>query len=218
MNTTELLAVFREEMGDEEAPHLWSDSLLFSYMNEAQEMFCRETEGIEDSSTVSVCRLSVVPDTEWYPISPKILKLRRATRTDTGRPVRLLNFEKAPDYGVLFDGKPGPLNTLVTGAEKSKLRAWPMPNETITVELSVFRLPLEIITDEGNQELEIDSQHHLPLVMWMKHRAYGKEDAETYDRRKADDFQMRFMAYCDRARQEQTRARREVGTVAYGGI
>ena len=218
MNSSELLALFREEMNDLEDPYLWSDRLLYAYMNEAQEKFCRETEGIEDASTSSVCRINIAPAADWYPISPKILKLRRATRADTGRPLRLINSEKAPQEGVLFDGRPGPLSTLVTGLEKHKLRAWPMPNESLVVELTVFRLPLETITDAGNQEFEIDEQHHLALLMWMKHRAYGKEDVETYDRRKAEDFEGRFLMYCVRAREEQIRARREVGTVAYGGL
>lgn len=97
------------------------------------------------------------------------------------------------------------------------LRAWPFPNNTATVELRVFRLPLVPITDAGDQELEIDEQHHLSLLLWMKHRAYGKEDAETFDRSKRDDFEQRFQAYCARAKAEQVRLRHPAGTVQYGG-
>lgn len=218
MNSTELLELFREEMSDTQAPHLWSDALLFAYMNEAQEMFCRLTEGIEDSSTADVCRLAIAPAADWYPISRKILKIRQATRSDTGTQIRLINAEKAPQEGVRFDGRPGPLKALVTGLEKHKLRAWPLPSEAVTVELSVFRLPLDRITGNGNQDFEIDEQHHMALLMWMKHRAYGKEDAETFDRRKADDWEARFRLYCEQAKEEQVRARHVPSTVAYGGI
>jgi hypothetical protein len=223
MNSTELLETFREEMNDVATPYLWSDLLVYRYINDAQEMFCRLTEGIEDSSDETICRLAIESGTEWYATSPLILKIREAVDTSTGRPYGIVNMEKASTLGVLFNGNPGPLKLFVTGLEKNKLRAWPKPNEDAEVELRVFRLPKPVvaqtaITDDGDQVLEIDDRHHLSLLMWMKHKAYGKEDAETFDRRKSDEFEARFRAYCSDARIEQERARRSVGTVMYGGI
>lgn len=219
MTSEELIELFRDEVSDLAEPYLWSDRLLYRYLNEAQEMFCRDTFGIADSSTVSVCRLAVEPDVDWYALSPKVLKVRSATRADTGRPLRLLNAEKAPQEGVLFDGRPGPLSTLVQGLEKSRLRAWPMPSETITVNLSVFRLPLETLSEDNNHvELEIDSQHHVPLMHWMKYRAYAKDDVETMDLRKSEKNFTEFKNYCSRAKDEQSRAMRDTGVVAYGGL
>ena len=102
--------------------------------------------------------------------------------------------------------------------EKHKLRAWPLPFDDATVELRVFRLPLEPITDIGDQELEVDEQHHNALLLWMKHLAFSKQDAETFDRGKADECERRFRAYCHAALKEQERARRNSGTVVYGGL
>lgn len=211
--------MFREEMNDTEAPYLWSSSLLYAYMSEAQEMFCRKTEGIEDASTPSVCRVAIAPAADWYTLSPLITKIRGATRADTGAPIRVISAEKAPIEGVRFDGRPGPLRALVTGLERHRVRAWPMPNEALTIELQVFRLPLtEITGTDRSEQFEIDRQHHMSLLHWMKFRAYGKEDVETYDRRKAEEHETRFLAYCEQAKEEQVRARHTPGTVAYGGI
>jgi hypothetical protein len=218
MNSTEILEVFREEMNDAVAPYLWSDALIYRYLDDAQKMFCRKTEGIEDSSTAEITRLEVVPATDWYATDRRILKVRKAYEVATGREIPIVNMEVAGKEGLRFDGRPGPMKALVTGLEKNKLRAWPMPSTAMLVDLSVFRLPLVTITDDGDQELEIDEQHHLSLLMWMKHKAYGKEDAETFNRRKSDDYEMRFLAYCVEARKEQERARRNTGTVMYGGI
>lgn len=218
MNSTELLEAFRDEMADAVAPYLWTDSAIYRYLDDAQKMFCRLTEGIEDSSTESVCRLSIEAGTDWYPLSNKILKVREAVDTATGRPYDVLNMEKASLKGVLFNGNPGPLKLFVTGLEKHKLRAWPLPAAPTTVELRVFRLPLRPITDDGDQELEIDEQHHEALLLWMKHRAYDKQDADTFDRRKAEEYEMRFRVYCASAFKEQERARRNTGTVVYGGL
>lgn len=218
MNSSEILTHFRREVSDLKKPYLWSNEETYRWIDDAQTMFCRLTEGIEDASTTAICRINVVPGTEWYTLSPKILKLRSVARMDTGSSVPVVNMEKAPSYGIRFDGRPGPLKVLVTGFEKHKLRAGPMPNETVTLELAVFRLPLEPITDAGDEELEIDEQHHLSLVEWVKHKAYLKDDAETYDRRRSDEAAARFYAACASAKTEQVRARRSVSTVLYGGI
>ncbi len=217
MTSDELLAVFRAETTDNTVPYFWADSLLYVYMNDAQKMFCRLTEGIEDSSTTSICRLAVAANTEWYPTSKLILKVREATDTTTGRPYDIVNAEKASEQGIVFRGQIGPLRAFVTGLEKSKLRAWPMPNAATTVELRVFRLPLENIEGAG-QDFEIDEQHHLALLLWMKHRAYGVEDADVFNRFKSEEYEQKFRAYCAAARVEQERARRSTGTVSYGGI
>lgn len=217
MKSDELLSAFREEMADETAPYLWSDPTIYRYMTDAQRMFCRLTEGIEDSTTPSVCQLSVAPATQWYSLSPLVLKVRKATRADTGRTIPVVVSEKAESEGIRFDGRAGVLQAFVAGLSKAKLRAWPVPTETLTVNLSVFRLPLASLTGTG-QDLEIDEQHHEHLLLWMKHRAYDKQDADTVDRVKSEDFKKRFQAYCYEAKKEQERARRTVGAVVYGGI
>lgn len=218
MNSTEIVDLFREEMADTESPYLWGDTLLYRYLDDAQKMFCRRTEGIEDASTVEVTRLEIEAGVEWYATDKRILKVRKAFDTATGRELPVVNMETAGKQGIRFDGAPGPLKALVAGLEKNKLRAWPKPNVASTVDLAVFRLPLEAITDDGDQELEIDEQHHAALLLWMKHRAYNKEDAETFNRRKSDEYEARFYAYCAEARKEQERARRVNGTVIYGGL
>jgi len=217
MNSTELLGAFRREMRDVETPYLWEDADVYRYMNDAQNMFCRLTEGIEDSSS-DVCRITVTAGTEWYPIDRKILKVREAVNMATGRPYEVVNMEKASLQGVLFNGRPGPLRLFVTGMEKHKLRAWPLPSEGATVELRVFRLPLEPITDIGDQELEVDEQHRNALLLWMKSLAYMKQDADAYDKAASEELEGQFRAYCHAALKEQERARRNNGTVVYGGL
>ncbi len=214
MNSSSMLAAFRDEMADQELPYLWSDAAIYRYIDSAQKMFCRLTEGIEDARTYT---LSVVPGTAWYQIDPVILKVRDATRTDTGREVPLVALEKARPEGIIFDGATGPLKVLVSGFEKDALRAWPVPDETVTVTLSVFRLPLVRI-EEADQDLEVDDQHEAGLMLWVKHMAYDKQDAETFNKSKSMEYEQRFRQYCAAARVEQERRRRPTGTVIYGGI
>jgi hypothetical protein len=74
------------------------------------------------------------------------------------------------------------------------------------------------ITTAGDQALEIDEQHHNALLLWMKHLAYDKQDSETLDKGMAAEYEARFRMYCAAALKEQERARRNSGTVIYGGL
>jgi hypothetical protein len=213
MNTTELLAVAREELYDLEEPHLWSDALLYTYIDDAQKQFCRLTYGIEDARSFKI--VIKADGTEWYSIDPAILKIRDANVASTGDDMPLVAFEKMREKGMKFDGKVGPTRALITGLEKNYVRAHPKPNVASVVELRVFRLPLDVAAGD---DFEIDPQHHLPLLMWVKRRAYGVQDADASDPRKAAENEQAFTAYCASAKVEQSRLRRPVSTVSYGGL
>ena len=212
MNTTELLAVFREEVFDLAAPYLWSDALVYRYIDDAQKQFCRDTYGIADARNFS---LSTSAGVEWYDLDARILKIRGATEQSTGRSVIMVPAEKTQEQFVRFDGALGPIKALVTGLEKNALRAWPVPNQTQTVTFSVFRLP----TDVGaGDNFEIDPQHVLPLLFWVKHKAYDVQDAEVFNPQASDKYRAKWDAYCAKALNEQSRASHTAGTVIYGGI
>lgn len=219
MNSTELLDLFRLEMADTATPYLWSDDEAYVYMDDGQKTFCRLTDGIPDSRTAAVTQLEFVAGESWAALSPKVRQIRRAWNLDTGEKVDLYTAEQAESAGITFaETLTGPVRGIVTGLEKNAVRATRVPTADATVQMSVYRLPLVDITVDGDQEFEIDAQHVLSLLLWMKHRAYDKQDAETFDRRKSDDFQARFRAYCAQAQQEQQRARRVHGNVVYGGV
>lgn len=213
MNTTELLGIFRAEVFDLELPYLWSDELVYTYIDDAQKWFCRLTYGIEDARSFQV---KIVGDsaTVWYDLDPMILKLRDAYDSVTGDPIDLIAAEKLHENGVKFDGSVGPVKALITGLEKNVLRAYPIPNIASTVDLYTFRLPYTV--GKGDN-FEIDEQHHLNLLMWVKYRAYSVQDGEARDDKKAAQNKADFEAYCARAKVEQSRQRRPVSTVTYGG-
>lgn len=212
----DLLETFRDEMDDVAEPYLWSDDLVYGYINDAQRMYWRLTDGIADGTTPEVTQLLIVPGTEWYAVHPSILKIRDAYRTDTGLPVTVYNQEDMASYGLRFDGRTGSLRVLVIGIEENKARAWPVPNETVTIQLTVFRLPLVAIVDD--QALDVPDQHQEHLLLWAKHRAYSKQNAETFDRTRAKEFGDAFRAYCSAAQDEQHRAKHKPRAVVYGGL
>jgi hypothetical protein len=211
MNTTELLAVFREEVSDLEATYLWSDALIYRYIDDAQKQFCRETYGIADARQF---KLNIQPGFEWYEQDPMILKIRTATDSVTGRDVPMIPVEKMAAHGMSFDGKQGPLRALITGLEKDVLRAFPKPNLASTVDLRVFRLPEPVA---AGSQLEIDTQHVLPLLFWVKHKAYGVQDTEIFDPKAEAKYLGMWKAYCADVKIEQSRAMHTASAVIYGG-
>lgn len=212
MTPTELLAVFRFETNDVERPYVWPDEIVLTYIDDAQKQFCRDTYGVADARSFS---LTTSPDVEWYNLDPSILKVRGATERATGRNVAMVAAEKTQEQYIHFDGAFGPIKAFVTGLEKNVLRAWPKPNQTQTVNLSVFRLPADIASGD---DFEIDPQHVLPLLFWVKHKAYDVQDSEVFNPQASDKYRAKWDAYCAKALNEQSRASHIAGNVTYGGI
>lgn len=216
MDSGELLAVIRDELGDTESPYVVSDAALLRYIDEAQKNFCRWTEGIEESRDPEITKFSLTPGGGWLELSPLILKVRAAVDAQ-GRDIPVVGMELAPQMGITFDGRSGHVKALVAGLQRGMLRAWPSPSAPTTVRLSVFRLPLEPITTAG-AALEIEEQHHEALLLWVKHRVYGRDDLEASNATKSQEYEARFRTYCATAFKEQERARRNSGVVMYGGL
>jgi hypothetical protein len=217
MTPAALHGLFRSEMVDTVEPYLWSDTEVYAYLDDAQTMLCRLTDGIPDAYQ-SALRIAVVAATEWYALSPLILKIRTATFADTGRPVSVFNPETAADNNVIFDGREGPVAALVLGLRENSVRVWPVPNSAQNIELSVFRLPLTSITGANGETFEVDAQHHYHLLLWAKSLAYLKQDSDTFSKSRSEDFETRFRNYCEEVKRQQSRSRRITGTTTYGGL
>jgi hypothetical protein len=225
MNTSDLYKLFREDVVDLEDPYLWSDFEVFSYMDDAQMMFCRFGVGIADVTTDAVVRVMVNTDEEYARIHESILYIRKAELVSTNRPIALMNLLEGPlqenDYGNIFNAstehRPGPVRGMVIGEEYNKVRWVGVPQADDEVLLSVYRLPLRQITAR-EQEFEIRREHHYSLLAWMKHRAYGKQDAETFNRSKSEQHRDEFLGYCERAKAEWERYKHKPREIKYGGI
>lgn len=216
MDSTRLYELFRSEIADTAEPYLWADDEVFHYANEAQKKFCRLTGGLADASTPSVVQVTLTAGNPWAALSPLILKVRGVNGAD-GRYIDLLNFEDLQERKIKISDLHATPTVLILGMETDKVRAYPVPVANEVLELLVYRLPVAQIND-FDQVLEIPEQHHTALLMWMKHLAYGKQDAETFDKTKREEFKVAFEQYCFEAKIEKGTAKHKTRSVAYGGL
>lgn len=215
MRVSELVSQFRREFADLEEAPLIQDEDIVRYIDDAQKLFCRLTYGIEATRGRGV---TLREDNPWYPIDPDILHIRRATLER--RDLALVSADRAKQYGVELSGMmTGFPQALVQGLEKNYVFIFPTPTVAVDakrVHFSVFRLPQTI--ESANDDLEIDEQHHLHLLHWVKAKAYDNHDADAFDKRKSNEYRRAFEDYCKQSKMEQSRATHEAGCVAYGGL
>lgn len=218
MDSQGIVELFRKDVSDETKPYLWSDDEVFGYLNDAQETLVREIGGIADS-TGPVTQIEVDAEQENAKFSELILKVRGAYLASTGAPIKVLNYENLEREGYRLDGRVGTLRAIVTGMDEGVIVLLDRPSVADTIRLIVDRMPREVIDiDHAPQELEVDEKHHRKLIIGMKALAYDKQDAETFDKRKAKEFSDQFSRYCASAKAERERRRHKPRTVAYGGI
>lgn len=231
MDTLGLAALFRSEVNDTVPEYLWTDGDVSSYMDDAQKTFCRLTDGISDATTSALTRISVAPGDVFKPLDPRILKIRYARRLSDSHTIEVLNYNDlnrvttVGDYGWqrvmgLDETLTGPLAAIVIGMQFDQVRLLPIPTDADTIDMVVYRLPLNDIdiTTGQTQNFEIPAQHVRGLLYWMKHLAHMKQDAETFDKGKAEEFRQQFIGYCEQAKHERERREHTAGITAYGGI
>jgi hypothetical protein len=232
MLSGDLYDLFRSDVNDMAAPYLWTDTEIYTYMNDAYRMFARLTGGIPDT-TSAITVVPVVAGQATAVVSPLILRFRLARLVSTGRSIEITNQEEltrrafTQDYGLQVSSdwttRPGAVRYMVIGEDRSQAGAqvqWvQVPVEDDSVQLSVYRLPLSTI-DVGDSFFafaDIGLEHVEHLLLHMKARAYGKQDAETFDRGRRDQYKAEFAEYCKQAAAEWERYKHKTRVVQYGG-
>jgi hypothetical protein len=230
MTPIEFKAYCREQLRDQEKPYLWSDTALWAWINDAQDMFTRLTGGLRDSSS-ALCELAIVADEPWVPVSDRILFVRDARLASSGKSLSIVNYEDllyrqtgvVEDYGQRVGISTadleltGAVTQVVVGMEEDKLRLVRIPTAADTLLLVIDRRPLCDV-GESSLKFEISSKHVLHLYDWVKHLAYKQEDSESFDRGKSDKGERAFRDYCMTVRLERERQRHKPRLIQYGGI
>ncbi len=226
MDSTALYDAFRSDVVDTARPYLWSEDEVWRYANDAYRMFVRLIGGVPDFDS-DICAIDVVAGEAVAEINPNILRIMSATRRSDSNVIEIINSTdlgkmRSKDYGqtkqLVMDNVAGPVRYAVLGLRKNALRWIQVPIDADIVDLVIYRLPLNTISDHGQELTDVEEDHHIHLLSWMKHLAYKKHDADTFDAAASDKGEADFRSYCAVVRAEMARYQHKTRTVTYGGL
>lgn len=190
-NIGNLIAAFREEERDTVQPYFWSNTLLVRYVNEALSRYAQLTMSFRDSDgPLSQIEFSA-GDIE-LPFDSRILTIVRAQVGERELEVR----NTVPPSTSA--GNPA---ALFVNLASRWMRIYPTPVDDGTLNLTVVRYPLAILTEESEiPDVPLESQH--VLLYWVKSRAYQTSDSEVYSADKAKFFDDAFSQETQRIYEE----------------
>lgn len=200
MTLSDLETSFREYSDDLQKPYLWSSSRVWSYADRAEIEACERRPLLTSSTDADLCNIAVTADTAIYTKHTAVREVYYAkfTETDTGDEYKLsitnideLTF-KDPDWQLNED----PPEYLIL--DDTSVQIVPTPTVAGTLEMSVSHIPK--IKMSVSSSPSIHEAHHDNLVYWMLHLAFEKRDADTFNAKKALDYEGRFERYFGEAK------------------
>lgn len=226
MDSTALHTAFRSDVVDEVGPFLWTDDEVYRYMGDAYSMFVRLTGGVADFLSAA----TAVPIVAGQPVAdlhPSVMRVMSATRRSDTKPIDIINPTdvgkmRSSDYGqtksIVMDTRSGPVRYMVLGLQRNKVRWVQVPEVDDVADLQIYRMPLVAITGEDQELVDVAEEHHIHLLNWMKHLAYKKQDADTFDAQASAKGKADFESYCALVKAEWERYKHKSRATSYGGI
>jgi hypothetical protein len=228
--TDQLNTRFRNEVVDllegdgtvTDSENLWKEVEIYGYMTEAADSLAKDTEGLYRT----LPPIPLVASQQAYTVPRYVVKIRSAylntarvflDQSDMDGHI----FQQWDDYGreivgygSLFTASGGPPREYVMDYEQNKILLLPIPGaqppETLTLQCVVTvaipfmaNMPLPFL-DEVEQRI---------MLHFMKSLAYAKQDADTLDLKKSDEFRSKYDMYALERMSQLRRRRRSPGTV-----
>lgn len=189
----ELIASFRVDSDDKansigggQGDLLWPDCDVKRWFGEAEEEAAIRKRLLFDDYTLAIVRINVLEGQSSYPLDSRMIEVSKA---------RLLNATTGEFVEDLYITTRDALDQRCArwrderrqpGAfiqDDTRIVLPGIVDRAYTLRLEGYRTPLEPITADSSDavEPEIAAVHHRFLVHWVLHRAYGKQDADTFD-------------------------------------
>jgi len=194
MKLLELLRIFRDEVDDtagDASARRWSDAEALEYANDAQSEACRRARLLVDSSTPAICQLAVPAGASLVALDARVIFVRRARFTGS-QPLARMTLQDMDSHNPYWsDTPPGRPFAFIPDLQTGKLAVYPPSDAARTLHLTVVREPLLDMNDLQDTP-EIAPRYHRSLRYWMMVRAYGKQDSEANDPKKAASAEVLF--------------------------
>jgi hypothetical protein len=218
----------RSDLVSGPSDQLWDDETLVTYINEAQNRFCREALIIRDSATPAVTQLLLEAGRTVYDLHPSVLGvLSMKYPADAGDLARaghaVLGTYYMPDTyffdpGILSNLPPGKVKAFTTdegfsndingSSGVSQLRVYPVPTAewAQTLSLRVVRGPLTQLTlNDLEAYPDVPADQHVNMLDWAAYLALRGADHDVEDQARAEGFKAAFLENVADARKEAMR-------------
>ena len=188
MKVADFITEFRDIVQDQQDPPFWSSENIVRYLNEAVQEACERAKLIEDRTTPAVCSITLQAGESTYALHPSVFEIKRLTLR--GRPLTESSVEELDCEAPGWESRGGTPRWFVleqaSGLQPAKVRVVPAPVIAEPIALTVYRGALKpLAATDCQARPEIHERFHLRLLDWMLHRAYLKQDADTFDPDKA---------------------------------
>lgn len=225
--TDELMADFREDVADPlegiDASHpdsdsLWSNAVIYRYMTDACDRVARDTKSLIKLATIAYeIGQSVIP------LPRHILHIHSARLASNNRKLEPYNIDDTSamaisDYGIransfdqMFDSHGEP-RVFVRDYDQRGIRLAPIPQRADAIIAQCSMVPA-VPFSAGMMLPFLDRPDQLLILMYMKYLAYRKQDADTYDLKRSNEFKAEYDATVVDREQEIRNIRRTPGVV-----
>jgi len=206
MTLEALIARFRTLAGDTSTPPFWSDADVTAWINEAEREAALRARLIRSSETISLAAGGREIDAPEGLTEVRYAEARLGDVSfplhqvgyddlDLARPGWRSNVDQPSDF--VHDEK-----TIVFGC---------VANQDYEIHIEFYRLPSDDMAADDD-EPEIHSRHHLQLLHWVEHVAFGIPDADMMDVQRSNSSEGRFDRYFGKRPDASTRRRQNANT------
>lgn len=204
--------------GPDDAPDadsLWSEADVYRYMTFAVEKVAEDVAGYFRTRTYDVAAGQSELRLPW-----RVLDVRRAHLESSNRSLREVNINDlvaTRDYGprtpmaTSWETVTGQPDRFCLNYQPNVLRLFPIPTQADRLTLTATFLPLP---QSPGAPFPFDETADQQLVLlWMKHLAYAKHDADSFNEAMSDKFGSQYASSVRDRHSQLLRRRRAPGNV-----
>lgn len=212
MNTVaDIIDLARKELSDPEfnladTYSFYKDSELIEWINSAQQEFSTYTKCLPDYNSYS---LALTGGVREYDYSTNIIEVQGGRLAASGNRLKVDSYSGIERRYVMnqadiipfggWESVSGTPKFIVTDVEASKLILYPIPTESDTLNLYVFKVSNEVTSSSDN--LEIPTQHRYGLLFRIMSLAFAKLDTTNIqDSAKGLEFSQRWQSFLQDAK------------------
>lgn len=196
MNLEQLIAQFRIDAHDLQAPPLWESEWVAAWLTEAQAEAAIRGRLLFEAADPAICEIAVTAGVATYPLHKSLYELAHLRFKPTGstqsEPVHLKAREELDRIRPGWRDEAGTPRYAVQ--DDTRITLVPRPELAGTLHIEGYRVPLKALENDTDKP-EIHEAHHRHLVHWALHRAFTKPDSETIDPTRAATAEAAFTRY-----------------------